>query len=62
MNSESLHKILEPYLWASALMVAILLITVYLLKRDGEKQREAEARRPAPPAKPKAARKKIADA
>ena len=39
MDAETLHKIVEPYLFAVALMVAVLAGSVWLLKRDGDKRR-----------------------
>jgi hypothetical protein len=57
MNPDSFHKILEPYLWATALAVAILLVTVYLLWRDGRRREEIEREvqsRPNPPGAPMA--------
>jgi hypothetical protein len=39
MSPDDVHKILEPYLFAVALGVAILLGTVWLLYRDGKGRR-----------------------
>ena len=53
MSPENLHKILEPYLAATALLAAILGIAALLLKRHGDRARDrdraekrAEDRRP----------------
>jgi hypothetical protein len=39
MSPQAFHQILVPYLFAGAALVAILLVTGVLLKRDGEKRR-----------------------
>jgi len=43
MSSEAVHKILEPYLLAIAVCLAILAVTAVLLWRDGRARRKAEA-------------------
>ena len=42
MSPDNIHKILEPYLAASALLVLVLAITALLLKRDGDKARRED--------------------
>jgi len=39
MSPDSLHKILEPYLAATALLAAVLVVACLLLKRHGDKAR-----------------------
>jgi hypothetical protein len=41
MSADSLHKILEPYLAAIALLTLVLCATAILLKRHGDHARRA---------------------
>ena len=41
MDPDSIHKILVPYLEASALLVMVLLIAAFFMKRDGDRQKAA---------------------
>ena len=56
MNGETLHKIVEPYLFAIGLTVLILLAALVLLYRDGQKRRR-DLPEPSPYAPPADARR-----
>jgi hypothetical protein len=46
VNAESFQKILMPYVWATILLVLVLAIAAFLIKRDGDREKAKEAHGP----------------
>jgi hypothetical protein len=51
MAPDDLHKILFPYLWAGGLLVVVLVVVAWLLKRHGARQASHTAE-PSPSTRP----------